>query len=134
MAERRRLERDLHDGAQQRLVSLALNLRMARGKLRDDPDTAAALLDGSAAELDRALEELRELARGIHPAVLSDRGLDAALESLAVRAPLPVELTSVLRRAAGRGGVGRLLRGRRGADQRGQVRRRVARPGSRSNA
>ncbi len=95
VAERRRLERDLHDGAQQRLVSLALNLRMARGKLRDDPDTAATLLDGSAAELDRALEELRELARGIHPAVLSDRGLDAALESLAVRAPLPVELTSV---------------------------------------
>jgi signal transduction histidine kinase len=92
VAERRRLERNLHDGAQQRLVSLALNLRMARKKLSDDPETAGELLDASAKELDLALEELRELARGIHPAVLTDRGLDAALESLAGRAPVPVEL------------------------------------------
>jgi signal transduction histidine kinase len=90
--ERRRLERNLHDGAQQRLVSLALSMRMARNKLRDDPAGAEDLLDSAARELDAALEELRELARGIHPAVLSDRGLDAALESLAARAPLPVEL------------------------------------------
>jgi signal transduction histidine kinase len=92
LEERRRLERDLHDGAQQRLVSLALNMRLARDRIRDDPDAAERLLDGAAQELDAALEELRELARGIHPAVLSDRGLDAALETLARRAPLPVEL------------------------------------------
>jgi signal transduction histidine kinase len=92
LEERRRLERDLHDGAQQRLVSLALDMRLARDRMRDDPDAAERLLDGAGAELDAALEELRELARGIHPAVLSDRGLDAALETLARRAPLPVEL------------------------------------------
>jgi signal transduction histidine kinase len=92
LEERRRLERDLHDGAQQRLVSMALGMRLARDKLREDPETAERMLDGAGAELDAALEELRELARGIHPAVLSDRGLDAALETLARRAPLPVEL------------------------------------------
>jgi signal transduction histidine kinase len=92
LEERRRLERDLHDGAQQRLVSMALNMRLARDRMRDDPDAAERMLDGAGAELDAALEELRELARGIHPAVLSDRGLDAALETLARRAPLPVEL------------------------------------------
>jgi signal transduction histidine kinase len=92
LEERRRLERDLHDGAQQRLVSMALNMRLARDRVREDPDAAERMLDGASAELDAALEELRELARGIHPAVLSDRGLDAALETLARRAPLPVEL------------------------------------------
>ena len=92
LEERRRLERDLHDGAQQRLVSMALHMRLARDKLRGDPEAAARLLDGASTELDAALEELRELARGIHPAVLSDRGLDAALETLARRAPLPVQL------------------------------------------
>ena len=92
LEERRRLERDLHDGAQQRLVSMALNMRLARDRMREDPDAAERLLDGASSELDAALEELRELARGIHPAVLSDRGLDAALETLARRAPLPVEL------------------------------------------
>jgi signal transduction histidine kinase len=93
LEERRRLERDLHDGAQQRLVSMALSMRLARDRLREDPDAAERLLDGAGAELEAALEELRELARGIHPAVLSDRGLDAALETLARRAPLPVELS-----------------------------------------
>jgi signal transduction histidine kinase len=93
VAERRRLERDLHDGAQQRLVSLALALRMARSKVGADPDAAAELLEGASEELELALAELRELARGIHPAVLSDRGLGAALEALASRAPLPVELS-----------------------------------------
>jgi signal transduction histidine kinase len=92
LEERRRLERDLHDGAQQRLVSMALNLRLARARMRDDPNSADDLLDGAADELEAALEELRELARGIHPALLSDRGLDTALETLVHRAPLPVDL------------------------------------------
>jgi signal transduction histidine kinase len=91
-AERRRLERNLHDGAQQRLVSLSLALRLAKAKLATDPEGASELLAGAGAELALALEELRELARGIHPAVLTDRGLAAALEALAARAPLPVEL------------------------------------------
>jgi signal transduction histidine kinase len=90
--ERRRLERDLHDGAQQRLVSLALNLRLAGAKLDSDPAEARELLDETARELGEATTELRELARGLHPAVLSDRGLRPALEALAGRAPVPVEL------------------------------------------
>jgi signal transduction histidine kinase len=92
LRERRRLERDLHDGAQQRLVSLALILRMAREMLGPDAGEAGRLLDRSRQELDEALTELRELARGIHPAVLTDRGLGAAVEALAHRAPLPVEV------------------------------------------
>src|SRR3954449_7440954 len=92
MGERRRLERDLHDGAQQRLVALSLQLGMARRKVEADPATAARLLDASTAELQRALEELRELARGIHPAILTDRGLPAAVEALAARAPVPVDV------------------------------------------
>jgi signal transduction histidine kinase len=95
LEERRRLERDLHDGAQQRLVSMALNLRLARAKLRQDPDAADQLLAGAAEELEAALAELRELARGIHPAVLTDRGLDTALATLVSRAPLPVELAAI---------------------------------------
>ena len=90
--ERRRLERDLHDGAQQRLVSLALNLRLAGSKLDGDPPAAKELLEETASELGEATTELRELARGLHPAVLSDRGLRPALEALAGRAPVPVEL------------------------------------------
>jgi signal transduction histidine kinase len=90
--ERRRLERNLHDGAQQRLVSLSLSLRLAQGKLASDPRAATELLSAAKLELDVALEELRELARGIHPAVLTERGLGPALESLADRAVLPVEL------------------------------------------
>ena len=92
LEERRRLERDLHDGAQQRLVSMALNIRIARAKLNEDPLAADQLLETAGHELDSALEELRELARGIHPAVLTDRGLATALETLASRAPVPVEL------------------------------------------
>jgi signal transduction histidine kinase len=91
-AERRRLERNLHDGAQQRLVSLSLGLRLARARIRSDPDEAGRLLDAAADELTEALGELRELARGIHPAILTDRGLPAALEALASRAPVPVEV------------------------------------------
>jgi PAS domain S-box-containing protein len=87
---RRKLERNLHDGAQQRLVSLSLALRLAQARLKDAPEEANRLLSGAGEELGFALEELRELARGIHPAVLSDRGLSAALEALAGRAPVPV--------------------------------------------
>ena len=90
--ERRRLERNLHDGAQQRLVSLSLMLRLAQARVEDDPEQADHLLGQASDELSQALEELRELARGIHPAVLSDRGLSAALEALLSRTPLPVEL------------------------------------------
>jgi signal transduction histidine kinase len=95
LEERRRLERDLHDGAQQRLVSTALSLRLARERLRNEPGSAEELLSNAGDELEAALEELRELARGIHPAVLSDRGLATALEALAHRAPVPVELESL---------------------------------------
>jgi signal transduction histidine kinase len=87
--ERRRIERDLHDGAQSRLVALALNLRLARMSATDGSDTAA-LLDGSIDELGQSLKELRDLARGIHPAVLSERGLEPAVRALAARAPVPV--------------------------------------------
>ena len=90
--ERRRLERNLHDGAQQRLVAMALKLRMARTRVAESDPETEKLLASAASELNSALEELRELARGIHPAVLSDRGLDAALEALAHRSPIPVEL------------------------------------------
>jgi len=96
LKERRRMERDLHDGAQQRLVSLALDLRMAQSAIRDDPDGAERLLAGAGEELERALEELRELARGLHPAVLADRGLDAAVNALAGRTPLPVQIERTL--------------------------------------
>ena len=91
-AERRRLERNLHDGAQQRLVALSLTLRVAQNRIDHDPDEARTMLAGAQEELGLALEELRELARGIHPAVLTDRGLATALETLANRAPVPVEL------------------------------------------
>ena len=92
-AARRRIERDLHDGAQQRLVSLALSLRMLQARLRDRE--LAGELESARAELEQALSELRELARGIHPSVLSDRGLGAALEALANRSPVPVELETL---------------------------------------
>jgi signal transduction histidine kinase len=89
-AERRRIERDLHDGAQQRLVALSLNLKLAKAKLPADPQAAEALLAEAATEADSAVKELRELARGIHPALLSERGLPAAVDALAARAPIPV--------------------------------------------
>jgi signal transduction histidine kinase len=95
VAERRRLERNLHDGAQQRLVTLALHLRMAQECLRDDPSAAEAMLEDVGEDLKLALAELRELARGLHPAVLTDRGLVPALQSLANRAPFPVKVVGV---------------------------------------
>jgi PAS domain S-box-containing protein len=91
-SERRRLERNLHDGAQQRLVSLSLALRLAQARVASDPDGASEILAGAGRELAAALEELRELARGLHPAVLTDRGLSAAIDSLAERAALPVDV------------------------------------------
>jgi signal transduction histidine kinase/integral membrane sensor domain MASE1 len=91
-AERRRLERNLHDGAQQRLVSVALELSMVAAKLEDDPSTAREVLSVAQDELQQGLAELRELARGIHPAVLTERGLGPALDALLARAPIPVEI------------------------------------------
>jgi signal transduction histidine kinase len=95
LAERRRLERNLHDGAQQRLVALSLSLRIAERQIPKDPERAQAMVAAAQEELTQALEELRELARGIHPAVLSDRGLGPAVEALAVRSPLPVRVVEV---------------------------------------
>jgi PAS domain S-box-containing protein len=91
-AERRRIERNLHDGAQQRLVTLAVGLRLAQAKVRGAPEEAEALLGMAAGDVAEALTELRELAQGIHPAVLTERGLETALEVLAARTPLPVAL------------------------------------------
>jgi len=91
-AERRRIERDLHDGAQQRLVSLAMNLGMARERFAGAPEPVRRAIADAHDEAVLALTELREFIRGLHPAVLNDRGLDAALSGLAARAPLPVRL------------------------------------------
>ena len=89
---RRRIERDLHDGAQQRLVAAAMTLGQAQQRLNGGDPDLVELVGAAKAELDAGLEELRELARGIHPSVLTDRGLTAALEALAARAPCEVEL------------------------------------------
>jgi signal transduction histidine kinase len=93
-AERRRIERDLHDGAQQRLVALAMDLGLAKERLErgDDPAGTVLLVGQAHDEAKRAITDLRELVRGIHPAVLADRGLDAALSSVAARCPIPVDL------------------------------------------
>jgi signal transduction histidine kinase len=94
-AARRKIERDLHDGAQQRLVSLALEVRLARSRVEKDPSLAVPYLERFGQELLEASAELRELARGIHPAVLTERGLAPAIAALAARAPLPVEVLDV---------------------------------------
>ena len=104
-AERRRIERDLHDGAQQRLVSLAMNLGLAKRMLRGLPpqqqaEQAMQVIDEAHQEAQAAIAELRDLVRGLHPVVLEDRGLDAALSGIAARAPLPVRLTVELPRRA----------------------------------
>jgi signal transduction histidine kinase len=90
--QRRRLERNLHDGAQQRFVSVALTLGLARARLAEHPDAAAELLDDAVRELHTGLEELREIARGLHPAILTDRGLRIALDALAERLPVAVDV------------------------------------------
>lgn len=92
-ADLRRIERDLHDGAQARLVSLAMGLGLAKEKLLEDPDSAAEMVAEAHGEVKLALQELRDLARGIHPAVLTDRGLDAALSAVASRCTVPVKVT-----------------------------------------
>ena len=95
--ERRRIERDLHDGAQQRLVNLAMELGLAREKLETDPESARRLIEGSHQNAKAILTELRDLVRGIHPAVLTDRGLDAAISAIAGRSPIPVGVEVELR-------------------------------------
>jgi signal transduction histidine kinase len=94
-AERRRIERDLHDGAQQRMVAVAVTLGIAEARFKNDPAGALELIKQAREEAQAAVKELRELARGIHPAVLSDHGLGAALEALASRAPVPVDVCGV---------------------------------------
>ena len=148
-AERRRIERDLHDGAQQRLVAVAMTLGRAGQQFDADPDNARRLVEEAHGETKAALVELRDLARGIHPAVLTDRGLDAALSALAERAPdagrrlgprgaatrrptveavayfvVSEALTNVAKHAAGHPGPGQRAAGRRPADRRGRRRRR----------
>jgi signal transduction histidine kinase len=91
-AERRRIERDLHDGTQRRLVSLAMQLGMARERLAEAPEPVRRVIEQAHDEATEALAELRQLVRGLHPAVLDDRGLDAALSGIAATAPLPVRL------------------------------------------
>ncbi|NEA40036.1 histidine kinase, partial [Streptomyces sp. SID11385] len=97
-AERRRIERDLHDGAQQQLVALTMTLGLARMELGDDDAPGAALVERARGEARRALEQLRELVRGIHPLVLTDHGLAAAVEEVARRGPLPVRVDIALPR------------------------------------
>ena len=92
-AERRRVERNLHDGAQQRLVTVALQLHLVKRRIETDPTEVAHLVDSAQTELALALEEIRELVRGLHPRLLSDRGLEPALSGLAERAVLPVEIS-----------------------------------------
>ncbi|WRZ91260.1 sensor domain-containing protein [Streptomyces sp. NBC_01007] len=91
-ADLRRIERDLHDGAQARLVALAMDLGLAKEKLAEDPEAAARMVDEAHGEVKTALQELRDLARGIHPAVLTDRGLDAALSAVSSRCTVPVQV------------------------------------------
>ncbi len=91
-AERRRIERDLHDGAQQRLVALAAGLGAAREKFDDDPEQARAMVSDAHEEAKAALTEIRDLVRGIHPVILEDRGLDAALSAIVAKSPVPVIL------------------------------------------
>ena len=99
-AERRRVERNLHDGAQQRLVTVALHLQLIRRRLETDPSEVPALVQAAQIELTLALEEIRELVRGLHPRLLGDRGLGPALSALAERAVLPVEIVELPSRAA----------------------------------
>jgi signal transduction histidine kinase len=94
-AERRRIERDLHDGAQQRLVAVAVTLGLAESRIASDPEAAARLVAQAREEAQLAVKELRELAHGIHPALLSERGLGAAIDALAARAPVPVQVSGV---------------------------------------
>ncbi|MCC3763986.1 sensor domain-containing protein [Glycomyces sp. TRM65418] len=101
-AERRRIERDLHDGAQQRLTSLAMNLGIARATLTDLPESGTRAIEQAHEEAKQVLTDLRDLVRGLHPAVLEDRGLDAALSAVAARSPVPVRLRVDMNRRVAR--------------------------------
>ena len=117
-AERRRIERDLHDGAQQRLVAVAMSLGRAKSKFDHDPEGVRELIDEAHADAKLAVSELRDLARGIYPAVLGDRGLDAALSAQAAKSPIPVDVPGGREpAAAGRGGDDGVLHRRRDADE-----------------
>jgi signal transduction histidine kinase len=94
-AERRRIEQNLHDGAQQRLTALVVQLRMYEDRAREYPDAAAGMFEDASHELTLAIDELRELAHGIHPSALTDRGLADALRAIALRSPLPIQLLEV---------------------------------------
>ena len=121
-AEIRRIERDLHDGAQARLVAVGMTLDAAGQILEDNPAAARALLLEARDSSAKALAELRDLVRGIHPPVLADRGLADAVRALALDSPLRAQLASDLRRPAARpGGISGLLRPLRTAGQRGQA-------------
>ena len=124
-AELRRIERDLHDGAQARLVSAGMTIGLAERAVRNDPELALSLLAEARTSNGQALSELRALVRGIHPPVLAERGLDGAVQALALTLPLPVEVhISLPGQVSAPGGVSRLFRHRRGARQRDQAQRR----------
>ncbi len=126
--ERRRIERDIHDGAQQRLVALALQLRSAQRRLPEESDPEVdRLLAVAVSELQVAVEELRELARGVHPAILTEDGLAAALDSLVSRSPFPIELDADEGRLPAPVEGDRVLRRVRGTRERRQARGRVER-------
>ena len=133
-AELQRIERDLHDGAQARLVALALDLGMAEERFDRDPEGARELVEKARGEARaRRMGELRDLARGIRPALLSERGLGEAIGALAARTPLPTTVEVDLDgRLPAPVELGRLLHRRRGADQRGQARAGAQRQGARS--
>ena len=125
-AEIRRIERDLHDGAQARLVALGINLGLAEDAVENDPENAKLLLAEARAASSQALAEIRGLVRGIHPPVLADRGLVGAVQALALASPVPgADRGGGPRPAARPGRVGVLLRRRRGAHQRDQAQRRT---------
>ena len=130
-AELHRIERDLHDGAQARLVALALDLGMAEERFDRDPEGARELVEKARGEARLAMGELRDLARGIRPALLSERGLGEAIGALAARTPLPTNVEVDLDgRLPAPGRARRLLHGRRGADQCGQARAGAQRQGA----
>ena len=128
-AEVRRIERDLHDGAQARIASVGMNVGLAEKLMATDPEAAAALLREARETTVDALEDLRSVVRGIHPPALADRGLAGGIEALALPIPLPITVTVAAPLAAAAGRVGGVLRGRRVPGQHGQARRTRTGPG-----
>ena len=127
-AERRKIERNLHDGAQQHLVALAVNLRLTKDILADDPEAAAEMLDALGEAVKDTIQELRDLAHGIYPPLLMDAGLSEALRAAANRSPLAVSVAADgIGRYTTRGGGGRVLLLPRGAAERRQARARLVR-------